>query len=484
MSTNIDKINDLVTETKANSDTLETIKYNLDGTPRKKRGRKPKNMTNQNKTTNKEKKQKKRGRKTDNKFNVEENLEEYENIIQNENNIIKIPINSVIDEENKSHNLFDINYYVESNTEIIHNFQYKIDVCSLSFNKFDEFEKSTNIALYEYLYKQGDITNKNKYITILKNIIKKLEQLSDNEIINYLNNKNRVSNTLSNQNIQQSQNKYNYTPNISKNNTISSNLQNLNNQNVDTMADADIYYIQKRNELLKDLNNDNLKQIEILIKKKYHHTKQVSLLNKFCVDIKTNNIWPNKTNIKCLWCCHNFDNTPWGTPTKYENGKFTLKNIFCSPNCGMSHILHNEKNENVLYEQIALLNFLYHTIYECDDNIVPAPDKMSLQEFGGPLTISEFRYLTLNNKKIYDIKYPPCDITAPILEETKKLTDQANFFIPIDYNKINKINDELKIRRRNPKKKGNIFSFIKNANNNSNNPTNNTNNNTEDNFIN
>jgi len=219
------------------------------------------------------------------------------------------------------------------------------------------------------------------------------------------------------------------------------------------------YYNNKKNEIFNEITNTNLTQIEILINKKYRHTKHISLLNTICNNIEDNS-WPTKTNILCFWCCHGFDNIPWGLPVKYESGKFTMTGIYCSPNCAMAHLLNSEKNNNNLWERIVLLNLLHHKIYQTDENIVPAPDKISLQAFGGPFDINEYRYLTLENKKNYTITFPPCNIMAPVLEETKKLTNQENYFIPIDMNKVNKINSELKIKRRKTKHHNNtLFNY-------------------------
>ena len=38
-------------------------------------------------------------------------------------------------------------------------------------------------------------------------------------------------------------------------------------------------------------------------------------------DANKKNIWPSKTNIDCFWCCHSFDNTPFGIPIKVKSIK-------------------------------------------------------------------------------------------------------------------------------------------------------------------
>lgn len=214
------------------------------------------------------------------------------------------------------------------------------------------------------------------------------------------------------------------------------------------------YYQNKINDLLSDLDDTaskkRLTQIEILLNKKYNTAKQIDLLHNLAISYDGTK-WPQTSNICCFWCCHNFDNIPWGIPKKYnaEKGIFTMYGIFCSPNCVLAHLLRNETNNISLWEQVSLLNLLHYKIYETDENIVPAPDNVCLRMFGGPLNIQEFRALTLKNEKKYNVNFPPCVIITPVLEETKKVFNQDSYYIPIDKKRINKIQTELKIKRTN-----------------------------------
>ena len=214
------------------------------------------------------------------------------------------------------------------------------------------------------------------------------------------------------------------------------------------------YYQNKINDLLSDLDDTaskkRLTQIEILLNKKYNTAKQIDLLHNLAISYDGTK-WPQTSNICCFWCCHNFDNIPWGIPKRYnaETGIFTMYGIFCSPNCVLAHLLRNETNNISLWEQVSLLNLLHYKIYETDENIVPAPDNVCLRMFGGPLNIQEFRALTLKNEKKYNVNFPPCVIITPVLEETKKVFNQDSYYIPIDKKRINKIQTELKIKRTN-----------------------------------
>jgi len=226
------------------------------------------------------------------------------------------------------------------------------------------------------------------------------------------------------------------------------------NQQVSNINDNLDYYQNKINDLLSDIDDSSTKkqmtQIEILLNKKYKQTKQIDLLHSICMACDGNK-WLQNTSVACFWCCHGFDHTPWGITTKYDSatGVFVLSGIFCSPNCALAHLLEYEHNNMLLWEKVSLLNLLHYKIYMTDENLVPAPDKLCLKMFGGPLVVDEFRALTIKNNKNYYVNFPPCNIVSPVLEETKKIFNQDSFFIPIDKKRINRIQTELKIKRTN-----------------------------------
>lgn len=230
-------------------------------------------------------------------------------------------------------------------------------------------------------------------------------------------------------------------------------------------------------------------QIEILLHKKYNQTKQIELMHSMCSYVNTQQQWPKTCNSSCLWDCHNFPYMPWGIPMSYDpkNKTFELYGVFCSPNCALAYLMKEERNIGTMWEKVSLLNLLYHIIYNglpnmCDnenecsqshimntktnignignidtegkkwgnENLVPAPDRMTLQKFGGPLSIEQFRCLTINNNKQYHIVFPPCNFVSPILEESKKVFANDNNFIPLGSNYFSKIENNLKIKRSKP----------------------------------
>jgi hypothetical protein len=346
-----------------------------------------------------DKKQKRRGRKPKDKFNYEDTSADKQGAtVETDNNlIIKLPISCI--ELNREFHLNDTLTY---NPAIVEPLPFDSNISDRNYQQLD-IERNDNGqgAMVQHKLNQAPVSS------------------------------------------QASQRKHTLPPSV----TGQHNHQPAINDNLD-------YYQNKINDLLSDLDDSGSKkqmtQIEILLNKKYKQTKQIDLLHSICMACDGNK-WLQNTNVACFWCCHGFDHTPWGVPTKYDasTGVFVLSGIFCSPNCALAHLLEYEHNNMLLWEKVSLLNLLHYKIYMTDENLVPAPDKLCLKMFGGPLAVDEFRALTIKNNKNYYVNFPPCNIVSPVLEETKKIFNQDSFFIPIDKKRINRIQTELKIKRTN-----------------------------------
>jgi len=149
---------------------------------------------------------------------------------------------------------------------------------------------------------------------------------------------------------------------------------------------------------------------------------------------------PNKTHMNCFWCRHTFETSPIGCPIKFvnscveksyisqitkdkyymkenvtkrklddivknkeelktqhieiapiENDYFLTDGIFCSFNCALAFIKDN--NQDMFYkDSYSLLYSLYeHLIGKRPTKMSPAPHWRLLKEYGGNLTITQFR---------------------------------------------------------------------------------------------
>ena len=105
-----------------------------------------------------------------------------------------------------------------------------------------------------------------------------------------------------------------------------------------------------------------------------------------------------------------------------------------------------DRDEDYLWEKVALLNLLHYKVYGKYETIIPAPNKIALQKFGGSMSIEEFHNFIELNDKSYTVEFPPCNNVIPVLEEIYKKSNLSSSFIPVDKNRILKANNELKLK--------------------------------------
>jgi hypothetical protein len=158
--------------------------------------------------------------------------------------------------------------------------------------------------------------------------------------------------------------------------------------------------------------------------------------------IAPDNFITDDTCSKCWNCFHDINSNKKSIPLYYENGVFYIYGYFCTNGCCLRYISETFKN-NELWSKYEIFQFYNREIYGENINIKLPPSKFSLKEFGGNLTIEEYR-----KEKEYK------EINIPII-------------IPIKNNYNNKIthnfkdNGELKLFRKSKKDK----TIINNMNN-------------------
>ena len=413
---------------------------------------------------------KKRGRKPKDKFKFDKHEEEISKNYNDDNINVKLPLTclQLVSTNNiMSHNLFSYNPKLtipEPFTKLTNNYT---NLDSIQYNN-----QSNNQI--------GIIKNNNKTDKILKN--DELEQFHINRaemLLNmnanihanvYLQNQSTTINIQNNSDIYQfneeSQHKQNYKDiqlfqQIFNKNKVQNN--NTNNDNNNNMLDID----NKQRQIDIILNNKygcNVDKIQVLTKL-CHLTGNYNDINCNLKNNNTNNInntnnthennWPESISTACFRCCHTFENTPWGIPHKYINGKFYLYGIFCSPNCALGYLLDSGSGNDNIWENISLLHLLYYEVYGKYINIMPSPDKICLKMFGGTLDIDKYRSITVDNIKSYTVEFPPCNTIIPMLEEIYKKNNLFSSFLPIE-NKNNKqlinpsVNHNFKLKRFTP----------------------------------
>ena len=159
-------------------------------------------------------------------------------------------------------------------------------------------------------------------------------------------------------------------------------LQNLKN-NSNTKIN-----LEYKNNNLKN-NNINNKNIEY---------KTIKVMTHY----KTNNDFGEQiylSNIKCYNCHHNFKNEPYFLPISYceLTKRYKITGNFCSPNCVKRYAMtyHN----NIVY----LISFMYKELFGYTYIIKTAPPFQVLKEYGGNLSIEEYRN-SFNKNVNYSLK--------------------------------------------------------------------------------
>jgi hypothetical protein len=405
---------------------------------KKKRGRKPKIRTPEELALLSQVGKKKRGRKPKEKFNFKaENSNNGSIINETESIIVRLSINTDdiknLNNDTKQPKPFDPNDNLQYNSN------------NLGYSDIKTTNKNQN--------------NKNNDNSTNDN------STNDNSTNDNSTNDNSTNDNSTNDNLVSS-----HINTISNNNCKKVSLDKINNCNIQlerTKISKPYNIIHNtKSEINNDMFNNNFiknaifnekldnRQISLLLKNKYDKENKINVLIQLshCNKMKQ---WPEKTNICCLWCCHDFDNTPWGIPNKYETNLFHLFGIFCSPNCAASYIFNNITEINTKWEYFSLLNLLYYKVYNKSTEISLAPSKLSLKKFGGCLDIDEYRD-KLNKDNIYLLKFPPSISIIPIIEEINenkyniKNMNKTNNFIPLDTNRIKNANKELKLKRSKP----------------------------------
>lgn len=164
--------------------------------------------------------------------------------------------------------------------------------------------------------------------------------------------------------------------------------------------------------------------------------KIINLLKDFEEKNKINE-WPSNTSICCYWCCHRFDNPPFGIPVNYSNHNFDVFGCFCSLECAAAYNFKMQDNVDEMWERYNLINLLYRRLGS-GKIVKPAPDRLALKMFGGYMDIDEFRDFFRSNKLV-NVNFPPMSSLTQQIEEINEYELNNEYkYIPLDQDRIDK----------------------------------------------
>jgi hypothetical protein len=152
--------------------------------------------------------------------------------------------------------------------------------------------------------------------------------------------------------------------------------------------------------------NDYKQRVEELEEKLRNLESQKIKVAEYDVNLEHGAHKPKKKkDTLCWWCSHPFTNQPFYIPTKMVGDKYQVYGYFCSVNCAFAY--SSEKNDYKVWERNSMIIKLCKTILNLDNPyITAAQQKYKLKEFGGDLSIEEYRKgFIMISKRYNDLIY-------------------------------------------------------------------------------
>lgn len=162
---------------------------------------------------------------------------------------------------------------------------------------------------------------------------------------------------------------------------------------------------------------------------------------------------PEKTDIGCFWCAHQFEGRPVFLPYDEKAGVWHVYGNFCSPECALAYCLDEREDSHIRWEKVALLHRLYAAVI--GGRIYPAPARLLLKLFGGRLSIEDYRATMRKRSVRVDIHYPPM-VSLLATMDTKPIdfyeTTIHKTFVPLNSERVKKVEEGLRLKRTKPLK--------------------------------
>ncbi len=162
---------------------------------------------------------------------------------------------------------------------------------------------------------------------------------------------------------------------------------------------------------------------------------------------------PDETEIACYWCAHQFEGRPVFIPYDEKKGTWYVYGNFCCPECALAYCLDEKEDTHIRWEKVSLLHRLYASVV--GGRIYPAPSRLLLKQFGGRLSIEDYR-MTIRKRSVrVDIHYPPM-VSLLATMDTKPIdfyeTTMAKTFVPLNSERVKKVEEGLRLKRSKPLK--------------------------------
>lgn len=162
---------------------------------------------------------------------------------------------------------------------------------------------------------------------------------------------------------------------------------------------------------------------------------------------------PETTEIACFWCAQQFEGRPVFIPYDEKKGTWHVYGNFCCPECALAYCLDEKEDTHIRWEKVSLLHRLYASVV--GGRIYPAPSRLILKQFGGRLSIEDYRATIRKRSVRVDIHYPPM-VSLLATMDTKPIdfyeTTMAKSFVPLNSERVKKVEEGLRLKRSKPLK--------------------------------
>jgi hypothetical protein len=289
--------------------------------------------------------------------------------------------------------------------------------------KEDDIHKTSFLSEIKYTPHINDSNNiiyydiEDKYLSnfVSSNHIELSDSNNNHVVLNNNNSHNKQlesTNTTNNSIFNQCSNINSNNNNISCKNDIPNKSYVGSNINDNTLC---FHGDKSVNTIKSDEQSENIQMNEIWekvrkLRKLFYHS---SILNK---------------KSKCFWCTYNFNNTPIYLPKSKIDEEYEVYGYFCTPECAVGYLFHENIDNSTKWERYALMNALYCNIFKYKTNIKPAPEpRYILDKYFGNISIEEYRKMNSKHSNIMILDKPITRILPEISMDTDDIDIRSRF---------------------------------------------------------
>ena len=154
---------------------------------------------------------------------------------------------------------------------------------------------------------------------------------------------------------------------------------------------------------------------------------------------------PEDKKTYCFWCCHPVTHTKVGLPIRYDamNDTYVTMGCFCSYECAAAYNFDHYQGTDRMWEINSWIQ-IFADKMGLDTPIRPAPSRYTLQMFGGPMNIHEFRAVHKNHDRLVLCNIPPLITVMPQTESVN-----TSYMTPhIDVDRLQQAHEKLLTRKK------------------------------------